>query len=178
MSICERLRISETFFDGYELPETIEDALIFFSTEIEDQNNIPEHIKKLLDFNRLNPGMTDEELIRESDHNWFANNISFYLQSAIQNENSKIEIFYSIFQFCIENYYIYQRETLKRFRNTSQHKINEVLNDMKKYSFNFNKNNTCYLLYEKCHQLQDLHIRDHLVDESLFINKRGEEMMG
>jgi hypothetical protein len=179
MSICERLRISETFFDGYALPETIEDTLIFFSTEIEDQNNIPEHINKLLIFKRLNPGMTDEELIKESDCIWFTDNVSFYLQSAIQNENSKIETFYSIFEFCIENYDIYQREVFKRFRNINQNKINEVLTDIvKKHYFNFNKNHACYPVYEKCHQLQDLHIRDQLVDESLITNRRGEEMMG
>lgn len=179
MSICEQLRISETFFDGYELPLTIQDALIFFSTEIEDENNIPYHIKQLLDARRLNSEMSDEELIIESEHLWFSDNVSFYLNSAIPNENSKLEKFYSIFDFCVENYNIYQRERLKRFRNTCQEKINEVLTDIvKKHYFNFNKNHPCYPLYDKCNQLQDLHIRDRLVEERLISKKRGDEMMG
>jgi hypothetical protein len=34
MDVCKRLRINDTIFDGFLLPETIDDALIFFSTEI------------------------------------------------------------------------------------------------------------------------------------------------
>jgi hypothetical protein len=179
MSICEQLRISDTFFDGYELPLTIQDVLIFFSTEIEDQNNIPRHIKDLLDVIRLNSEMTDEELIIHSDLSWFSYNVSIYINPSIQNENPKLVNFYSIFNFCIEHYDIYQTEGMKRFRNTCQEKINEVLSEIVvKHFFNFNKNHPCYPVYEKCHQLQDLHIRDRLVHErSLIYKKRGDKII-
>lgn len=181
MSICEQLRINETFFDGYELPETVEDVLIFFSTEIEDQNNIPEHIKKLLDKHRENPEMTDEELIRECDIIWFSCSIAHYVNSAVNNENPKLANFYSIFKFCIENYNIYSsnRTQMKRLITICQQKINEVLDAVfKKHVFNINKNHPCYRIYQKCHELQDLHIRDHLVDETMISYRRGDEMMG
>ena len=186
MSICEQLRISETFFDGYELPLTIQDALIFFSTEIEDQNNIPHHIKKLLDKIRINPGMTDEDLIKDANISWFCYNVTNYVTSAIQNENSKLRNFYSIFNFCIEHYDIYQIQVpeMERFRNMCQQKINEVLDAIfkkyafKKYAFNLNKNHPFYPVYQKCHELQDLHIRDHIVEDSMITYRRGDEMMG
>lgn len=182
MSICEQLRISETFFDGYELPETVEDTLIFFSTEIEDQNNIPEHIKKLLDKKRANPGMTEEELIRQSDMIWFSCTVAHYVNNAINNENPKLGNFYSIFKFCIENYDIYngsKGSEMKRFIIICQQKINDVLDTIfNKHSFNFNKNHPCYSVYQKCHELQDLHIRDGLIDQSMITYRRGDEMMG
>lgn len=184
MSICDQLRISETFFDGYELPLTIQDALIFFSTEIEDQNNIPHHIKSLLIQITEDPDMTDEELINNSNLEWFIHQALFYINQAILgNKNSVLESIYKVFNFCIDNFDIYKKISKSsrnhiRFNNICQQKINEIFSMVMGYDFKINKNHPCYRYYEKCHQLQDLHIRYSIVDESMIVYKRGDEMMG
>lgn len=176
MSICEQLKISESFFDGYELPLTIQDALIFFSTEIEDSNNIPDHIKLLLTLIRRNPDITDEELIKESNTSWFTNQAAFYIGQSDGNKNSMLEVFYKIFNLAIDNFDIYKNLS-KKFIVTCQGKINEIF-DLDSFKSPFNKNHPCYHYYEKCHQLQDLHIRYSLIDESMIFYRRGDGMMG
>jgi hypothetical protein len=174
MSICEQLKISESFFDGYELPLTIQDALIFFSTEIEDLNNIPHHIKLLLTVIRENPDMTDEVLIHRSDISWFTEQASFYINQANGNKNSMLESIYKVFNLAIDHFDIYKKLckiSQKNFIVTCQEKINEIFG-LDYFKCPFNKNHPCYHYYEKCHQLQDLHIRYDLIDESMIFYRR------
>lgn len=166
MSICQQLRINESLFEGYELPLTIRDALIFFSTENLGQNT-PKHMNSLLTLIRENNEISDEELIKQSDVKWLIEQIQTQLTRGETNKNLKIQVMYNIFSLCLENYEIYKNTSI--FIKAAQEKITHLLDYLKDCN---------HPAYQKAHELQDLHIRDNLVDRELIVHIRGEDMMG
>ena len=87
--ICHELKINESLFDGNPLPDTLEDVLIFFSTEELDENNVPKHIPKLLQYIRENPDSSDEEKINRCQIYWLSREISFELNRINNNINER-----------------------------------------------------------------------------------------
>jgi hypothetical protein len=152
MNICQSLRINETIFEGFLTPETIHDALIFFSTEITDSNNIPYHIKKLQIYINSNPHATIEELINFSDRTWLLNELNNQLDRNELNtqvsRNEKKEILTNFFTLCIENFDIIRTLNSHTFFNICKSKIEEIK------SLKYNSNNKIVLL--KSNQLKDL----------------------
>lgn len=157
MSICDSLRINTSTFEGYELPETVYDALIFFSTEVIDDNNIPKHIKDLLTMNRENPDMEEEKMIEEAKKHFLMENIKQQLNRNETNNILKIDCIYNILCLCLDDYDTYKM--LGQFINVMDYKIREILSVIDN-----NKNNICYV---KARELQDLHIRDLHIRDSL-----------
>jgi len=154
MSICHLIRVDESFFDGYELPETVQDALIFFMTEMSDDNNIPRHIMALLRSARENPDMEEEKMIEEAQKYWLVDNIKQQLDRNESNKNLKIECLHNIVCLCLDNYDTYKK--LGKFIEVTDYKIKDLLDNVDK--------NCIY--YVKAKELQDLHIRDSLIPDS------------
>ena len=137
--ICHELKINESLFDGNPLPDTLEDVLIFFSTEELDENNVPKHIPKLLQYIRENPDSSDEEKINRCQIYWLSREISFELNRINNNINErslnnddkdyyfkqKIDCLYNIFSLLINNFYIYKRMG-QRFLEISRSKIDDI----------------------------------------------------
>ena len=138
-TICQRLKINESLFEGNPLPDTIEDVFIFFSTEEMDVNNIPIHITRLLEYSRENPHSTDEEKISKCEIFWITDEIKFQLNRVDSNINErtlnnddkeayfklKIDSLYNIFCILIDNFDIYKRMG-QRFITISRSKIDDV----------------------------------------------------
>ncbi len=108
MNICENLKINPSSFEGFELPQTAEDALIFFRTEVSDVNNIPEHIRRVInDFSRNIIPLTEDEIIRETKKKWFTVNVKHQLERNEKIKELKLDCLYNIFELCINNCDIY-----------------------------------------------------------------------
>jgi hypothetical protein len=135
-AICQTLHINESLFEGNLLPDTFEDVIIFFTTENIGENNIPKHISKFLNQDRLNPGATEDEKIMRCKVYWLAEEILFHLNKIPdnheKNENTenaffkqKIDCLFSIFSLCIDHFDIYRQMTLE-FHRTCRQKIHDV----------------------------------------------------
>lgn len=138
-TICQRLKINESLFEGNPLPDTIEDVFIFFfSTEEIDGNNIPMHIPRLLQYIRENPRSTDEEKISNCEIFWITHEIKFQLnridgidERTLNNDDKeayfklKIDCLYNIFSILIDNFDIYKRMG-QRFITISRLKIDDI----------------------------------------------------
>ena len=133
--ICQLLKINESIFEGNPLPDTVEDVIIFFTTENINQNNIPKHITLFLNYNRENPHNTDDENIKRCQILWLCEEIQFHLNKIegvidviIENNDifqMKIECYSNIFSKCIDNFDIF-RNMGENFHRVSGNKIREI----------------------------------------------------
>jgi hypothetical protein len=155
-SVCLRLKISENLFEGSNIPLTIKDALNFLKNS--ENQNIPNHIKKLFQFLQHDQEYTDEYIIDKVDYLWLIAEIENEIKQ-MDETKSVFDLIYNSIILCLENYNIYKK--LGMFKNTMQNKINEIIRNKdtvnKKHRF----------LYEKSLELQKLHIYDALVDPSM-----------
>ncbi len=138
MNVCNQLKINPSSFEGFELPLTVQDAIIFFRSEI-NINNIPEHIRnviELLDTGRIS---TDDEIIFHSRKQWLVTKIRHQLNRNEKLMKLKLDCIINIFQYCIDEYDIYKTMDNSFIRICNQ-KIQEVLvlnSDI--YNYNYRK---------------------------------------
>ena len=151
MDVCNLLRINSTIFDGFLIPETISDALIFFSTEIIDSNNIPYHIKHLQTYVDRNQQVTDEIMIDVSNKNWLIGEIKIQLERNERKQKLIKDVLTKIFILCIDNFDIYRNIT--SLTSTLKQKLDEVL-DLKT---KLNSNSLDLNVILKAEQLKELH---------------------
>jgi len=126
MDVCKALRINDTIFDGFLLPETIYDALIFFSTEITDSNNIPMHIKELQAHLPRNPHLSHEDIINISNKSWLVFEIKAQLDRNEKTDELKKDVMTNIFTLCIDNFDIY-RILDTPFINVCKTKLEDII---------------------------------------------------
>ena len=134
-AICQVFKISESLFEGNPLPDTVEDIIIFFTTENIGENNIPKHILGFLDFNRENPHSTYDEKIEKCQILWLYEEISFHTKRTKTDGKNicekyllaqTIDCFSNIFSLCIDNFDTFKKMG-QRFHTVCREKIQEVL---------------------------------------------------
>jgi len=136
-AICQLFKINESLFEGNPLPGTVEDVIIFFTTENIGENNIPKHILGLLDFNLENPHSTDDEKIEKCQILWLYEEISFHINRTKTDRTDRtdrtnqllvqtIDCFSKVFSLCIDNFDTFKKMG-KRFHIVCREKIQEVL---------------------------------------------------
>lgn len=127
-NIFKALKINESIFDGQSnIPTTVNGILDYFSNIDNNQNNIPFHIKELVEKRDLFE--TEEELIRESRKLWLINIIGDQLRREEENYNMKLDCLYKILCICmdLENYPLYRSFTT--VHDVCMIKVSEVLNN-------------------------------------------------
>lgn len=162
--ICSLLRIEESIFEGYELPETVEDVFIFFSTEISDPNNIPFHIKEAQTYIRSNRIQNIDEnkevIVDVINKNWFVYHVKCQLDILNKKDNKKdkqhllkVHIASNIFKLCIDNFDIY-KDVGDNFIKMCKSKLEEV-SKLEYHTYNYD-------VILKAKQLHKLHVENDL----------------
>jgi hypothetical protein len=127
--ICNQLKINPSIFEGYNIPDNIHDMMIFFSTEISNQNNIPFHIKLKVDEVIRNSQILEnaDEFFRDCRISWFVKEITKQIERDEKNMNMKIDCIYNIICMCMENIDIYKSINNTKFYESCLSKATQVL---------------------------------------------------
>ncbi len=128
--LCQLLHMNESLFEGNPLPETLEDVIIFFSTENIGENNVPKHITDLLRYSLNNPHSTIDEKVLLCRRSWLCHEIDFHINKPTGlNENlvfsQKVDSFSNVFSLCIDNFDLYLHMS-SRFHDVCRQKIEDV----------------------------------------------------